>query len=193
MNTKPDLFGLILSGGESKRMGTNKAFIKYHDKAQINYLFEILKNHCTEVYSSCKKSEEYDKDLNPLPDQFDLNTPLNGILTAFQKHKTHTWLSVPVDMPNIDSFLIEHLIQNRDKTKQASCYFDSTGKLPDPLLCIWEPNIYSALINYYKSGGNSPRELLQKSNIHLIEIPDKKYLININTPEELKTFRKKDY
>jgi molybdenum cofactor guanylyltransferase len=193
MTTPDDLYGLIIAGGESKRMGTNKAFIQYHDKAQINYLFEILNNYCAEVYSSCKKKEEFEKELNPLPDQFDLDTPLNGILTAFHQQSEHAWLSVPVDMPNIDAFLIEHLIQNRDKTKAASCYFDSDGKSPDPLLCIWEPIIFSALVDYYKSGGYSPRELLQKSNIHLIEIPDKKYLININTPEELKAFRKKDY
>jgi len=190
MSKEAALFGLILAGGKSVRMTRSKAFIDYHGQAQVNYLFQLLSKYSQQVYTSCKPEQNFDSSLNPLPDQFDLDTPLNGILTAFHKHSVHAWLSVPVDMPYIDNDLLAHLISNRNKNKSATCYYDSTGNAPEPLLCIWEPNIYNSLMKFYKDGGHSPRELLKQSDINLLKVPDKKYLTNINSPDELILFRK---
>ena len=79
MTTPDDLYGLIIAGGESKRMGFKKAFINYHGVPQLNHLFHLLSKHCEKVFTSCKQVEGFDKKFNPLPDQFEINTPLNEI------------------------------------------------------------------------------------------------------------------
>jgi len=81
------------------------------------------------------------------------------------------------------------LLQHRDQQMLATCFFDSDGKKPEPLVTVWEPKAYPPLQEYYESGMTSPRNFLQQTNVLVIEAPDKRILTNINSPEELKKFQ----
>lgn len=185
-----EINGLILAGGRSSRMNQNKGAISYHEKPQYNYLFELLTPICKAIYTSCKASDKIPTELNPIPDRHDFDSPLNGILSAFQFDSTCAWLTVPVDMPWIDSFIITYLIKHRDPQKLATCFYDSTGSSPEPLLTIWENHASAKLLTFQKNGGESPREFLKQQEPKIITTPDPKYLTNINSPDELTAFRK---
>ncbi len=193
-NTKKDisakgLNGLILAGGKSSRMGQDKSLIQYHGVVQREYLFNLLKKFCSSVFTSCKVLGEIPDSLNPIADKFNFNSPLNGILTAFSHNTDSAWITVPVDMPLIDEKIIAYLIKKRDSRKIATCFFDSEGKNPEPLLTLWEKQAYPPLLEFYKAGNMSPREFLKQENTNMIEIPDQKALLNINSLEELEKFR----
>jgi molybdenum cofactor guanylyltransferase len=185
------LNGLILAGGKSLRMGHDKSLIEYHNVSQREYLFSMLKNFCASVFTSCKSNQSIPVHLNPLPDQYNFDSPLNGILTAFSHDSIAAWLTVPVDMPLIDVEIIAYLLKKRDANKIATCFLDSDGKNPEPLITIWEPRSYPHLIRFQQSGKISPRDFLKSHDTHIIEIPDRNALANINSAEELEEFRKK--
>jgi molybdopterin-guanine dinucleotide biosynthesis protein A len=124
--------GLILAGGESSRMGSDKSLLNFHGRPQREYLFETLSKCCDQVFVSCNPQQQIPVSLNPLPDAFQLKSPLNGILTAFQYDHSCAWLTVPVDMPNIDLKTLEYLLAVRQPLKMATCFFDSDGKYPEP-------------------------------------------------------------
>ncbi|WP_276369278.1 molybdenum cofactor guanylyltransferase [Chryseolinea sp. H1M3-3] len=187
--TARTLNGLILAGGKSLRMGQDKSLIEYHNVSQREYLFAVLKNFCAAVFTSCKITQTVPARFNPLPDKFDFESPLNGILTAFAHDSIAAWLTVPVDMPLIDVEVISYLISRRDTSKVATCFYDSDGKNPEPLIAIWEPRAHSLLSNFYKEGKISPRDFLKQYNTHIIQIPDRNALANINSPEELEKFK----
>ncbi len=192
MNTNSissSLYGLILAGGKSVRMGFDKGYIDYHGKPQRQYLFELLGKYCDEVYTSCKTESEIPIACHPLVDQFQIDSPLNGILSAFQFNKNVAWLSIPIDMPMIDSTIIEYLIKHRDHSKTATCFFDSEGKNPEPLLALWEPKASQELLTFYRSGKISPRDFLKQSNVNIISIPNTQSLLNINSKEEWDQFK----
>ena len=183
------LNGLILAGGKSLRMGHDKSLIEYHSISQREYLFAVLKNFCASVFTSCKTSQAIPASLNPLPDKFDFESPLNGILTAFAHDSIAAWLTVPVDMPLIDVEIISYLLSKRHVDKVATCFYDSDGKNPEPLITIWEPSAHPLLVKYHQQGKISPRDFLKQHDSHIIEIPDRNALANINSPEELEKFR----
>jgi molybdopterin-guanine dinucleotide biosynthesis protein A len=182
--------GLVLAGGKSSRMGLDKAMINYHGQPQREYLFDLLKNFCDEVYLSCKNNDNTPASLNPLSDQYEIESPLNGILTAFKKDPNAVWLAIAVDMPLVDSETIKYLIKNRDSNKVATCFKDSDDEKPEPLFTIWEPHAFPLLLDFYNNGKISPRSFLQGHEILLLDVPDKKILTNINSPEDLNKFRK---
>jgi len=184
------LNGLILAGGKSLRMGFDKSLIEYHGKPQRAFLQDLLSKYCHKVYTSCKTTDAVPISCNPLPDAFNVNSPLNGILSAFQFNNTVAWLTVPVDMPMIDENVIQYLIHHRDSAKIATCFFDSDGKNPEPLFTIWEPNAFDQLLSFYRSGKTSPRDFLKQSTVNIIHVPDVRFLININNKEEWEKFRK---
>jgi molybdopterin-guanine dinucleotide biosynthesis protein A len=187
----PAIYGLVLAGGRSSRMGRDKGLIVYNGKPQREYIADLLGKFCAAVFTSCKTQEYIPAELNPLPDQFELESPLNGILSAFEKNNTVAWLTVPVDMPYVDDAVLSFLLQHRDTGRMATCFVDSDGKNPEPLLAIWEANAAIPLKNYYERGGISPREFLKQQDILLLQAPDKRIYHNINTPGELDDFLNK--
>ncbi len=184
------LYGLILAGGKSERMGFDKGSIDYHGKPQREYLYDLLGEYCRPVFTSCKSENNIPEHLNPVCDQFQIDSPLNGILSAFQLNKDVAWLTVPVDMPMIDKTIIEYLIEHRDPSKTATCFFDSDGKNPEPLFTLWEPSASDDLFKFYNSGKISPRDFLSQSNINVISVPNERYLLNINSKEEWEQFKR---
>ncbi|MBL7856124.1 MAG: NTP transferase domain-containing protein [Cyclobacteriaceae bacterium] len=182
--------GLILAGGRSSRMGKEKRLIVYHQLPQQEYLFTLLTEFCNHVYTSCKLNQEIPTELNPLPDHFEVDSPLNGILSAFHHDSSHAWLTVPVDMPMIDRIVIQFLLQHRDPEKIATCYFDSDGKNPEPLFALWEAHAAKPLLKFYEAGNFSPRDFLNQSDIKLITVPHPDYLLNANTPDEVKLWQR---
>src|ERR1043165_6645961 len=51
------LTGLVVCGGQSSRMGTDKSMLNYHGKPQRYYLYEWLQQWCEEVYISCNADQ----------------------------------------------------------------------------------------------------------------------------------------
>lgn len=184
--------GLILAGGRSSRMGSDKSLIDYHGKPQREFLFDLLSSFCSEVFISCKEGDAVPEQLNPLIDVFDMDSPLNGILSAFTKDPTSSWLAVAVDMPFVNSDTVKYLLGHRDANKVASCFRDSEGEKPEPLLTLWEPGAYPLLKFFYEEGNISPRNFLEHNDICLLTIPDRKALLNVNSKDELKRIRNSD-
>lgn len=182
------LNGLILSGGRSSRMGSDKGLLQYHGMPQREFLFRLLTPYCNKVFVSCKSIDDVPSHLNPLPDFYEIESPLNGILTAFQTYPDCVWLVVAIDMPFIDSVSIDYLLQQRKSKKVATCFYDSDGQWPEPLFSVWEPEANPLVADFYKSGNISPRDFLRQHDVNIIPAPDRKILRNINTPEDFEGF-----
>jgi molybdenum cofactor guanylyltransferase len=180
-----DLNGLVLSGGKSSRMGKDKGLIDFHGKPQREYLFDLLSSCANEVYTSLNASQTIPAHLNPLTDEFDFQSPINGILSALKKDSQKAWLVVAVDMPNVNEKVLHYLISQRDKTKTATCFYNKETALPEPLLTIWEPAAFPLLLDFVKSGKISPRDFLNTHQVKLINPPDQNVLVNINSPDQL--------
>lgn len=183
-----DICGLILAGGKSSRMGKEKGKLDLHGMPQKDYLVAVLNKFCKQVFTSIGSHQNPSDYHNPIPDAYDFNSPLNGIMSAFSKAPDSAWLCVAVDMPYVDELTIKFLVDHRDKDKMATCFFNPDEKLPEPLLTIWEPGAWSALKKFHAQGRISPREFLAESEANELILPDKKTLTNLNSPADLDEF-----
>lgn len=165
-------------------MGIDKGHINYHGKPQQEHLFDLLTKFCDMVFTSCVERQDISPTLNPIYDKFTFESPLNGILSAFELHPHKAWFTVAVDMPFVNDRVLEFLVENRDTTKVATCFYDSAGKLPEPLLTIWEPSSFSLLMKFNQRGGISPRDFLVAHNCKKIISTESKVHVNINTPDD---------
>lgn len=184
MTNTTNPYGLVLAGGRSSRMGVDKRTLTVHRQPQQDHLFALLCQVCEKVYISCK-DEQLSQHLPTLIDQFEVDSPLNGILTALNFRKDTAWLMVAVDMPFADEVTFNHLILNRDPDSIATCYNDSDNQLPDPMLALWEPAAAPLVMAYHQAGNTSPRKFLMQHKVKILNIPEARALINVNTPEQL--------
>lgn len=174
---------LILSGGQSSRMGEEKRLINYHGKTQEQYLFDLLSNYFSAVYVSINQNQTTD-----LPHIQDLDLPIKspmvGIVSAFNHNPNVAWLVVACDMPFVDENTIEFLLKNRNSEKFATAFENPEEHFPEPLLAIYEPKIFPKLQEAINQGKKSPMKVLQNLDIELLQNFDNQWIVNINTIEE---------
>ena len=188
MKDTAELYGLVLTGGFSKRMGKDKAFLNFNGKPQFVYLFELLKPFCKEVFLSCRAEQSVQLG-DHYPQIFDLHDgigPMNGLLSFFDQNPSKACLIVACDMPFVDEKVIRYLIKNRQPEMFATAY-KSKNELPEPLLTIWEPKSYDKLQSAFQKNTFSLRDILKKEKCLLLQTIDDKTLLNINNPDELDT------
>jgi len=181
------LYGLVLSGGKSTRMGTDKGLIAYHGIPQREYLYNLLGQVCENVFISLRKEQE-----SELPDSMqtivDLNEfrgPYNGLLSAHKKYPEAAWLVLACDLPLMDIDALKELISQRDSNKQATAFALKENPLPEPLCAIWEPHAFSSSLSYLESGvGTCPRKFLINHDTKLVFPTNENVLLNANSKEE---------
>jgi len=183
---KPKIFGLILAGGSSRRMGQDKALLKFHGKPQVEHIFDLLQKSCTEVFLSKRKDQTPYKNMAFIDDsdEFAGQGPLSGILSAMKKYPGAAWLIVACDLPFVTEKTIQSLIDQRDPQKTATAFISTHDGLPEPLCAIWEGEAFSSILKLFNEGIHCPRKILIKNNAHLLKQNDPRWLENINTPEE---------
>ncbi|MDH5365595.1 MAG: molybdenum cofactor guanylyltransferase [Cyclobacteriaceae bacterium] len=183
LNSKDNnLNGLVLVGGKSSRMGSDKAFLNYHGTPQIEHITTLLAKFCNKVYVSAKHKTDY-PNYQVIEDVFPFESPLNGILSAFNHTPNQAWLVVACDMPFIDGRSIEHLLTHRKPNKLATCYKNKSEK-PEPLFCVWETSCYPELVVFQQAGNFSPRSFLMSNDVQMIPSGNNKVLLNVNTLTE---------
>ena len=195
MNTTvPKIYGLVLSGGKSTRMGNDKGLIDYHGIPQREYLCNLLKSSCDDAFLSVREEQKskLENHFKCVVDENEYKGPLNGILSAHNKYPDVSWLVLACDLPLADKETIETLISKRDIIKVATAYATQKSKLPEPLAAIWEPNGLIAAINYMKKANSScPRKFLINSDVKLIYPKQDDVLYNANSLADLEYAKSK--
>ena len=186
--TKSDsLYGLVLAGGHSKRMKTDKAAIRYHGKTQAEAAFERLSRFCGKVFLSDRRDQADLPGHTGLPqihDTFHEIGPMGGILSALAAHPNVPWLVVACDLPYLDDATLENLIRRRNPKKLATAYSSAHDGKPEPLCAIYEPHSRGPLETFVARGIHCPRKALMQSDVELLEPVNPTALDNMNTPEE---------
>jgi len=181
------LYGLVLAGGASKRMNTDKAALEYAGKPQLQRAYELLSSVCERTFVSVRADQQQDATRKDLPQIVDMHSdlgPLAGIVAAQTKHPDAAWLVMACDLPFIDAATLQFLIAHRDTNRFATAFRSTYDQLPEPLCAIWEPTSVNAVRNWVDSGKNCPRKLLINSDSALLTQPHSKALDNVNTPDE---------
>jgi molybdopterin-guanine dinucleotide biosynthesis protein A len=183
----PDLCGLVLTGGRSRRMQRDKAGLEYAGKSQLARAMELL----SPLVARCFVSVRHDQIHDPQRAAYDTITdikpnlgPIGGIHAALRSYPDHAWLILACDLPFLDRTTLQHLIAHRASTRIATAYRSSFDAQPEPLCAIFEPRSLPIIEQSLAQAQQCPRALLSRSDVELLELPNARALDNINTGEE---------
>ncbi|WP_417363116.1 NTP transferase domain-containing protein [Galbibacter sp.] len=194
MNSIAKLNGLVLAGGQSRRMGTDKGLLDYHNQPQRFFIYDLLNEFCEQVYMSIREDqqEEFNSETLCIVDHNNHLGPFNGLMSAHVEHPDKAWLVLACDMPLIDRESISRLIEKRAILKNATAYQASHQTFPEPLFAIWEPEGLSAAQDYLKNGDScSPVKFLSQSTVEIVNPLSDQVLLNINDTEDYQSILNK--
>lgn len=175
------VYGLVLMGGQSTRMGQDKSALDYHGKPQRDHLTDLLLTTCEAVYWSVNDTQfnalSYGR---MLLDAYPQTGPLGGLITAFDAYPDVAWLTVPCDLPQLDLATLQTLLANRNPASLATAFWDADRAGPEPLVSLWEPAAGPAIQTWFGAGNRSPRRFLATHPITLLDVPDARVFNNVN-------------
>ncbi len=188
-----DITGIILCGGKSSRMQTNKALLKLGDKTVIEIVAEKLKSIFNEVLISANDTKEYDfLKLPVVNDIFIGKGPLAGIHSALKYSSTEKNFIISCDMPLISVELIKYFI---NLNSEKSILLPKSYRRIQQLCGIYSKSVLDEIENIFKLSEKdknikgSVYELLERVPIELIYVDDlniynKNIFLNMNSPED---------
>ncbi len=186
--------GVVLAGGESKRMGTNKALLKIDGKPFVQHISEILQSVCGDVCIISDDEDEY-RFLNiPVyPDVYKNSGPLAGIHSAFKHTRSEFILVASCDIPFITAQIIREIAMHMNG---EDAVVPVVHEAVHPLCAVYRRSAYPCIESSLREGKYTMIEFLSKIRTRFITLPIEKVdgnyspLYNINTAEDYTSFLK---
>lgn len=183
--------GLVLAGGESRRMGSDKALIPIQGKPAFLYFAELLTRYCETVYVSCRMAQQLTlNDDSTLVGLFDRPAhagrgPMSGIL-SYLSHSTDNHSSdnqsadnqstenQPINHPdgllvlgcdyrNMTEDVLSTLVAVGQSQNRICCYQNHLTQFIEPLVAYYPTEILKSLPEFAKEN-TSLRAFVQSNN-----------------------------
>ena len=180
---KEKLTGIILAGGESKRMGQNKALIHFEGKMLIEHSILLMQSVCDEVIISANHPDYKTYGLPVIKDNYISIGPLAGIEASLSYSKTTHNLVISCDTPFVDLGILYEILKNR-KDNLAIVPRLSKDKI-EPLVAYYSKEILSIIREQIKNNNYKIQDLFEKAETKFIDFGNKEIFKNLNTPTDL--------
>lgn len=178
---------VVLAGGQSRRMGTNKAFLPVNGKPMIENVIEVCEAITNNVVVISNELSSYKYLKHPiLSDRYPQMGPLAGLETAMHYAQNSDWfLIAPCDSPFLSSKVYEDLMNKREKCDIVLPTFQSKIH---PLHGIYHKTCLGTIKSLLEEGSLRMSDLYSKHNTKYVEEYDEsisfqmlnKHFINLN-------------
>lgn len=185
----PEVTGIILAGGKSSRMQTDKGFVSYKGKLLIEHALDQLTPVCNEIIISANRNEYKQFGYRVVKDKiYDLG-PLGGIYSAVEESSNDLNLIIACDVFGIKPSLLSEMV-NASSGKHLVCLQDMHKKI-EPLPLLLKKDILNEIgLQIEKEDyklQNFIHAILHYNTIGVKCLPLRDQLLNLNTLEDLKS------
>ncbi len=186
MSEQKAIYGLLLTGGKSSRMGSDKSLLEYHGMPHYAYLYKLLDSVCERTFLSLRQDQlDLAEGREYILDRDKFRGPFNGMLSAHQKFPEVSWLVLACDLPLMDKASLQLMIENHKQGNFATALATHKTGLPEPLAAIWTAEALMEATTYLpQSESSCPRKFLLQHQIKLLHPEHDDVLINANDKEE---------
>lgn len=190
--------GIILAGGRSRRMGTEKALLPLPGHTQTSFVEQLattlrplLKEVVLVARDAAHAAAFTLPDVCIVTDYTPDIGPLMGLYSGLQAiHAPHA-LVVAVDMPFVSPALVSLLLSLEQE--EDTLLVPLVQGVPQVLLAVYPRSILPIIEQLLQEGRRDPRALLERAPVYYVEEaqlrlvdPQLRSFINLNTPDELR-------
>lgn len=188
---------IILAGGKSRRMGLNKAFLKYGSTTFIEHQIAMLRNIFDEILLSANDANAYTHLKLPMvSDVLPERGPLSGICAGLSRAKSSHAFVIACDMPFINEKLILYL---QSLIGDYDVVVPQTNRGLEPMHAFYSRNCIQPIYRCLEDGRLRIVDFFSEVNVKIVGETEfagldasLQSLINMNTPDEYKKYCKND-
>jgi molybdopterin-guanine dinucleotide biosynthesis protein A len=196
MNNFPatNLTAIILAGGQSSRMGRDKAFILFAGVPLLTRICQTAQGVAGRVLVISPWRSRYQALIpqgcvfvEEIQDQENQSAgPLIGFSQALPHVQTDWVLLLAQDLPYLTPEILQEWSLNlKSIAPEAIAYLPRSEKGWEPLSGFYRVDCLPLLTAYIKGGGISFQGFLNQHLVEELSIGDRTVLFNCNTPEDL--------
>jgi molybdopterin-guanine dinucleotide biosynthesis protein A len=180
----------ILAGGQSTRMGQDKAFLEVGGRRVIDRVLDVISSLSDDLFISTNSPELYHEfGLRLVPDVYPGKAALGGIFSAIQAARHDRVLVVACDMPFLNQKLLQHLIELAPTADVVAPLIDPPQ--PETLHAIYskaclpaiEPRLLANRLRIIGFFDEVSVRLVERAEVAQFD-PHFYSFLNMNTPEE---------
>ena len=167
---------IVLAGGKSSRMGTDKTKLDYGGETLLERVFRRFSGQYDTFISA--RGDVGIPGARVIVDIIPGLGPISGLHAALQEFESV--FLVATDMPFADPAAAQLVIAHG---QGAIACAGAIGGKPEPLFAYYTRNILPELEKAIEAGDNSLHRLLERVGARMLEVPPE-ILDNINRPED---------
>jgi molybdopterin-guanine dinucleotide biosynthesis protein A len=144
------LFGIVLAGGQSQRLGRDKCLIELGSEDFVVRTSALIAPFCSQTWIVGRDASRHGLNMPWTLDDYPGKGPLGGILTGLSRARGQACLVLACDLPFMDAATLDELVRCREKragkTVMTTFEQSETGSithlleldLPFPVLRIYK-------------------------------------------------------
>lgn len=183
--------GIVLAGGENKRMGVDKAFLTVAGMPMIEHVLRALRSVVRQIIIVTNSPERYGAcDVRLVTDRLDRRGPLTGLYSGICSSESEYNIVVACDMPFLNVKLLSYL---RDLAPGYDAVVPGEGERIEPLHAVYSKRLLPAIEERLRCDERRMQGIFGRANVRYVtekEIslfdPERRSFINLNTPQQYK-------
>lgn len=186
--SNPDITGIVLAGGKSSRMGTDKSLLSWKGITLVERAVELLRPLCSQVIISSNNLVYDFTGCETWPDELPQQAPIIGIYSCLKRSATEVNIILSCDMPYVSADLLVYLLGYSGKHAVVVPVHDGFA---EPLCGIYKQSILPDLEKQIANNELSLHRFIDSFPHHYAEIDklpfyNNRLFLNINTPDDLR-------
>ncbi len=184
MNSNKHITGIILAGGKSSRIGSDKGFLLLNEKAFIQHIIEAMQPLVNDIII-VSNNPDYDIfNLKRVTDLMENSGPLAGIYTGLHHSNTENNLVLSCDVPLINTETLKKLTTNIEEHIDV-IQLESKGKTM-PLIAMYKTHCKNKFFELLQQGEKRLRFAVKQCKVKTITLNTEleKFTVNINTTNQ---------
>jgi molybdopterin-guanine dinucleotide biosynthesis protein A len=180
---------IILAGGGSRRMGTDKSMLPVSGRPLITGICEQLRDAFDRVLVSANDADKLAfLGLEIIPDRVPGQGPLMGIASALEASAYELNFVVACDIPHVELRYVRRMLSEAAETG-ADIVVPITGEHQyEPLFAVYRKSALQAINKVLSSGGRKIADAFALCQVKVVELDTD--LVNLNTMAEYEKFEK---
>jgi molybdopterin-guanine dinucleotide biosynthesis protein A len=179
--------GFVLVGGQSSRMGKDKALLPYRGKTLVEHVASTVRDAAGSVTLVGPADRYAGLAYSVVPDAVPECGPLGGILTALANSPADWNLIVACDMPSLTADFLRWLLAEAEEAAGDCLIPLSPSGLPEPLCGVYRSTCLSAVRDAIEQNRRKVTDALAGLSLTWRPISESAWFENLNTPEDWNT------